>query len=689
LCNVGGTMENYNSCDFQDVEVNNCSAPGLGSDKELSGGTASLDANVTLKSGESIAWFKDGVLISGATGTTYTATETGTYKAVVTGEDCTKEDQILISEEGSGPVCSNPALGKDTTLIGGSAILNANITLQSGETISWFKDGAQIWGSSGTSYTATSVGTYKAVVTGTGCNAEDEIVIGAEVIVCSNPALGSDVTFNGTSALLDANITLKSGETIAWYKDGSIIWGVNTTTYTATSLGTYKVVVTRQGCSNEDEVEVALVTCSSPDLGEDVSLCSGKTVNLDSKVTLATGESIKWYKDGSEIAGETGTTYTASTVGSYKAEVSGPSNCTRVDSMNVTDGGSQHLQISASNNGKFCSVGNPSSVTLTVTGGAGTYNFYDDSTGQTPIITGASLVVDQNLVSDGSSKTFYVQEPSGPPVTIGETTPYTVGAWANLSTNQNWNNYRVVLNTLDKVTLESVDFVFYQNHATHTLVITVYDYGTENVVKTKTIQLDGSQLSYVSGSTFPLNKVQLDLELPQGNYEISFIGSTFTFHIVQSGVDYSDAKFSSQGIAEIKGVNQPGSWNYPTENPSHLGAYNWVFKSGAAGACGRASIDVTATCGPTTGVEELGANGIAVYPNPARDVINIDISGVDATNNLVELYNTVGQLVASQNGNTASGNIIQFGTADLEAGLYCVKVFSQGKVYTKRVVISK
>ena len=302
--------------------------------------------------------------------------------------------------------------------------------------------------------------------------------------------------------------------------------------------------------------------------------------------------------------------------------------------------------------------------------------------------SGASFTVNSTHVSEGQTKTFYVQEPSGPPVTIGASTAYTSGAWANMSTNQNWNNYRVVLNALDKVTLESADFVFYQNHVTHTIVITVYEYGTENVVKTKTLQLDGASLNYVAGSNYPLNNVQLDLELPAGNYEVSFIGSTFTFHIVQSGIDYSDPKFSSQGVAEIKGINQPGSWNYPDINPSHLGIYNWVFKAGSVGACGRASVDVTGKCGVITGVEGLLGDEINVYPNPASQIVNVDLSATGAENGIIELYDALGQRVISKNVNSQS-NIVQIETASLDGGLYLVKVIANGKLFTASVVLSK
>ena len=780
-CNeAAGNMQAYTSCDFQNVVTNNCSTPGLGADKELSSGTTLLDANITLQSGESIAWHKDGVLIGGATGTTYTATEAGTYKAVVTGADCTKDDDIIISDEvficsqpslgkdkelsagstildanitlqsgetiawykdnvlingatsttytateagtykavtarpgcngegviiiyneGEGPSCSRPALGKDTTLIGGSAVLDANITLQSGETIAWYKDGVVIWGASGTTYSTTTVGTYKAVVTGTDCTEEDEIVIGVEVIVCSKPTLGSDKSFDGTSVVLDAGITLKNGETIAWYKDGVQIWNATSTTYTATALGTYKVVVTGPGwpaaCTEEDEVVVAETTCSSPDLGKDVSLCTGQSVTLNANIVLATGESIKWYKDDVEIAVANATTYTANAVGTYKAEVTGPDNCVRTDELIIADAGSQNLQVSASNNGQFCSVSSPSQVTLTVTGGDGTYSFFDSPTGENPISTGTSLTVDQSLVSDGTTKTFYVDQAAGDTVTVGGTSAYTTGHfWYDQATDMSWNNNRMVFNTFKSTTIESIDFALgFKTAGAHSIKVTVYDYGTNNVAQTVEVQLNDNDIQFGQWAPFPLNTVQLGIKLPAGNYEMGFIGSNVSIqtNVGGSGTDigYSNASYTSAGIAEIIGINQPPqTTQYPQVFQNmHVGAYNWVFSTGGVGPCGRASIDVTANCGITTNVKELTADGIVVYPNPARDLLNIDLGAVDTENSFIELHNAIGQVVMSQNGSSAPGSIAQFKTADLTGGLYVVKVLTEGKVYTTRVVITK
>ena len=122
------------------------------------------------------------MLIDGATSTTYTATQAGTYKAVTTRPGCTGEDAIDVYNEGEGPTCSVPAFEDTVELIGGSATLNTGIEeLQEGESIAWYKDGVQISFQTGTSYTATAVGTYKVVVTGDECTEEDEVVV---AVIC-------------------------------------------------------------------------------------------------------------------------------------------------------------------------------------------------------------------------------------------------------------------------------------------------------------------------------------------------------------------------------------------------------------------------------------------------------------------------------------------------------------------------
>ena len=69
--------------------------------------------------------------------------------------------------------------------------------------------------------------------------------------------------------------------------------------------------------------------------------------------------------------GATETTYTASSAGTYKAEVTG--SCTRTDEVVLSS--SNSLEVTASNEGIFCVGGSPSEVTISVSGGEGVYNY--------------------------------------------------------------------------------------------------------------------------------------------------------------------------------------------------------------------------------------------------------------------------------------------------------------------------
>jgi len=104
---------------------------------------------------------------------------------------------------------------------------------------------------------------------------------------------------------------------------------------------------------------------------------------------------------------------------------------------------------------------------------------------------------------------------------------------------------------------------------------------------------------------------------------------------------------------------------------------------------------VRVQCGPTfsgwetisfttdevAGINEHTFKGMAVYPNPVKDVLNLDAT---ITIEKVEVYSITGQLVHSQviNNQSASINLQQ-----LSAGAYLVNITGEGQ--SKRVKIIK
>jgi len=82
-------------------------------------------------------------------------------------------------------------------------------------------------------------------------------------------------------------------------------------------------------------------------------------------------------------------------------------------------------------------------------------------------------------------------------------------------------------------------------------------------------------------------------------------------------------------------------------------------------------------------VEETDfANGISVYPNPAKDVVNITFSN-NAKCRSIDIYSIDGRLMKSQNDSFNKINI-----ANLTSGLYLIKVrMSDGKEFTEKIVV--
>jgi hypothetical protein len=84
------------------------------------------------------------------------------------------------------------------------------------------------------------------------------------------------------------------------------------------------------------------------------------------------------------------------------------------------------------------------------------------------------------------------------------------------------------------------------------------------------------------------------------------------------------------------------------------------------------------------GIDELSTEGIAIYPNPAKDVLNIQATQ-DIT--FVTIMNNVGQVVF--NNKVVNDNVLRVNTSAFEAGVYMIKVETQDDIMIKKVIISQ
>jgi hypothetical protein len=85
---------------------------------------------------------------------------------------------------------------------------------------------------------------------------------------------------------------------------------------------------------------------------------------------------------------------------------------------------------------------------------------------------------------------------------------------------------------------------------------------------------------------------------------------------------------------------------------------------------------------PLVGLNELGFENLAIYPNPATDILTV--SGIETEAAVVTITDQLGRVVASQNVN---GTSTTFDVTSLEAGVYVVSINVAGNTTTRMVSI--
>lgn len=206
-------------------------------------------------------WQKDGVVLP-VLGSTYTATETGTYTVTVANNlECPVTDTIVIEQ-----VDYSVDLGGDLDMCGevGETTLTATIT-DNGSTFPL--DMSQVtynWSTGETtpSITINTSGTYTVETTYKGCVETDQI----DVVLAVKPEISLGEDFSkciDEKVTLTANISNDGGTPFEyiWYRDGGVISGEVGSSIEITEAGTYRVEAAESGastCFGEDSIEVSL-----------------------------------------------------------------------------------------------------------------------------------------------------------------------------------------------------------------------------------------------------------------------------------------------------------------------------------------------------------------------------------------------------------------------------------------------
>jgi hypothetical protein len=359
----GASCNDGDPCTVNDIWNASCQCAGTpqptqvtitaaGPTSFCTGGSVML--NATASSGSTYVWFRNATVISGATSSSYSATQAGTYTVQRTVSGCAALSGGVNVVIGNQPSVGITATGPTSFCGGGSVVLNA--TTGTGSTYVWFRNGTAISGATASSYTATQAGSYTVQRTVSGCSAISSAV---QVVVTSAPttsitAAGPTAFCSGANVVLNA--TTGTGSTYVWFRNGTAISGATASSYTASEAGSYTVQRTVSGCSGTSSAVVVSVTSAQPTsitAGGPTTFAQGGSVAL--YATWSNGSIFQWFRNGTAITGSTlSNTITVTEGGSYTVvrTLSGCGSTSAALTVVVT--GTNTLTVSVSGTTTFC-----------------------------------------------------------------------------------------------------------------------------------------------------------------------------------------------------------------------------------------------------------------------------------------------------------------------------------------------
>jgi hypothetical protein len=221
--------------------------------------------NVTLTAnsgtGLTYQWKKSGLIISGATGISFTAASAGTYTVLVTNSNgCSKLSPSKTVTVNSLPAATITENGPLVFCQGQSVTLTANSG--AGLTYQWKKYGVSVGGNTA-SLVVTEGGVYKVRVTNSnGCSkASPAKTVTVRALPSAVITANGPLTFcQGQNVTLTANSG--TGLNYQWTKNNNNISGATNLSFIAANSGQYRTVVTgSNGCTKTSNMKNVVVNC--------------------------------------------------------------------------------------------------------------------------------------------------------------------------------------------------------------------------------------------------------------------------------------------------------------------------------------------------------------------------------------------------------------------------------------------
>ena len=587
---------------------------------------------------------------NGANTASVSVSASGTYSVIVTDVNgCTGYATTTVSAA-ENPVAS--ISGQQSVCSGSSATL-----LASGGTSYQWSDG-----STDASISVTTGGTYTVVVTnGAGCTAT------ASAMVTVNESPSPQI--NGTLSICEGESTTLSvtgGDSFVW-SNGSTSANIN-----VTSSGNYSVIASNSnGCTASASAIVNVMENPTVTISGEPSMCVGSATYL----TAEGGVSYVWSN------GFQGSNINVSEAGTYSVIATGTNGCTSSASMAVVQYSAPEVTISG--NTTVCEGSNE---TLTASGGVS----YVWSTGETSSAISVNAFGIYSVTATGNGgctstanvTVFVASAPNpvingnlhicdGEPTTLtangGETYMWSNGSTANSIDVSNGGTYSVIATNENGCTAMASANV--EDGHSVTNAITENTDG-EFVWNGQTYTESGNYVQTFTAANGCDSVVTLHLTVNSVQHYNIFVISNNNAYGTTTGTGVYEANTEIQISATANDGYEFLSWN-----DGNTDTLRTITVTGDA--------TYIATFIPATNIEENVALEIALFPNPATDILNITSS---ETISEIEIVNTLGQVIKriEVNADNAVCDV-----EDLKAGVYVVRIHTEGAVVSQRKFIKE
>ncbi len=276
-------------------------------------------------SGGTYIWKRNGVEVQNSSSNKYSTLLNGKYTVTVvagTGGSCSDESDTTTIEnktvEVSAKINGNGVICDDTAIL-----ITADTSGTNAGIIEWYKDGVLI-PNNGLTYSTKETGTYSVkIINGLCSDVSDDVKIINNTVTINASITGGNIICDNKPIQVTADTTGTNAGIIKWYRNGVLIPNASGLSVDALASGQYSVSIQYGLCSDSAD-GVAIINNTkkiTAGLSGSDLICNNLPIDITADTVGGGPGTLKWYKNGVLISGESGLTLSTNETGEYTVSI--------------------------------------------------------------------------------------------------------------------------------------------------------------------------------------------------------------------------------------------------------------------------------------------------------------------------------------------------------------------------------